>query len=109
MRKVGNPADNMDVTDRLPCWRPPRRTPYNWMLDWTRRIWQRSDALPFCVCVIRAIRGEFYFGAGSQLLFLAEFLEARISPERIEHGIESEQRGSERCTHTQCTPVGERE
>jgi hypothetical protein len=42
-------------------------------------------------------------------LFLAEFLEARIISERIEHWIESEQRGSERCTHTQCTPVGDRE
>ena len=28
--------------------------------------------------------------AGSRLLFLAEFLEARIIPERIEHGIEPE-------------------
>jgi hypothetical protein len=38
-----------------------------------------------------------------------ESLEARISSERIEHWIEPEQRGSERCTHTQCTPVGDRE
>ena len=30
------------------------------------------------------------------LLFLAEFLEARIIPKRIEHRIEPEQRGSER-------------
>ena len=34
--------------------------------------------------------------AGSRLLFLAEFLEARIIPERIEHWIEPEERGSER-------------
>ena len=34
--------------------------------------------------------------AGSRLLFLAEFLEARIIPERIEHRIEPEQRRSER-------------
>jgi hypothetical protein len=33
---------------------------------------------------------------GSVLLFLAEFLEARIIPERIEHRIELEQRRSER-------------
>jgi hypothetical protein len=84
-------------------------TPYNWVLDSRRRVPQRPDALPFCICVIRAIRGESYFGTGSRLLFLTEFLEARIIPERIEHGIEPEQRGSERCTHTQCTPVGERE
>ena len=32
----------------------------------------------------------------SRLLFLAEFLEARIIPKRIEHRIEPEQRGSER-------------
>ena len=32
----------------------------------------------------------------SVLLFLAEFLEARIIPKRIEHRIEPEQRGSER-------------
>jgi hypothetical protein len=38
-----------------------------------------------------------------------EFLEARITPERIEHWIEPEQRGSERCAHPQCTPVGDRE
>src|SRR6476660_770238 len=31
----------------------------------------------------------------SPLLFLAEFLEARIIPERIERGIEPEQRGSQ--------------
>jgi hypothetical protein len=30
----------------------------------------------------------------------AEFLEARIIPERIEHGIEPEERGSERYTFT---------
>ena len=34
--------------------------------------------------------------AGSRLLFLAEFLEARIIPERIEHWIEPKQRWSER-------------
>jgi len=34
---------------------------------------------------------------GSVRFFLAEFLEARIISERIEHGIESEQRGSERA------------
>ena len=33
--------------------------------------------------------------AGSRLLFLAEFLEARIIPKRIEHRIEPEQRWSE--------------
>ena len=34
--------------------------------------------------------------AGSRLLFLAEFLETRIVPQRIEHRIEPEQRGSQR-------------
>jgi len=34
--------------------------------------------------------------ADSRLLFLTEFLEPRIIPERIEHRIEPEQRGSER-------------
>ena len=33
---------------------------------------------------------------GSRLLFLAEFLEARIIPERIEHWIEPEQGRSKR-------------
>ena len=28
-----------------------------------RRVRLRRDALPFCIRVIRAIRGEFYFGA----------------------------------------------
>jgi len=36
-------------------------------------------------------------GAYSVLLFLAEFLEARIGPQRIEHWIEPEQRRSERA------------
>jgi hypothetical protein len=83
-----------DVTDGFPRWHLTQ-TPYNWMLDSTRRVPQRPDALPFCIRVIRAIRGEFYFGAGSRLLFLAEFLETRIIPERIEHWIEPEHRGSE--------------
>jgi hypothetical protein len=34
--------------------------------------------------------------AGSRLLFLAEFLETRIIPKRIEHWIEPEQRWSQR-------------
>jgi len=33
------------------------------MLDSTRQVQQPRDALPFCIRVIRAIRGEFYFGA----------------------------------------------
>jgi hypothetical protein len=36
---------------------------------------------------IRATRDEVYLGAGSRLLCLAEFLKARIIPERIEHRI----------------------
>ena len=36
------------------------------------------------------------FPGHSRLLFLAEFLEARIIPERIEHRIEPEQRRIER-------------
>ena len=47
--------------------------------------------------------------AGSRLLFLAEFLEARIIPERIEHRIEPEQRGSERHVCNQCAVVRYRE
>src|SRR5438874_6815750 len=46
---------------------------------------------------------------GSVRFFLAEFLEARIVPERIEHGIEPEQRRSGRRAHTQCTNVRYRE
>jgi hypothetical protein len=38
----------------------------------------------------------------SRLLFLAEFLEARIVPERIEHWIEPEQRRSERHVFVEC-------
>src|SRR5262249_14021492 len=37
-----------------------------------------------------------FTGGDSRLLFLAEFLEARIAPKRIEHRIEAEQRGSKR-------------
>jgi hypothetical protein len=40
-------------------------------------------------------------GVHSALLFLAEFLEAWILPEGIEHWIQSEQRGSERHDCTQ--------
>jgi len=39
---------------------------------------------------------------GSRLLFLAEFLETRIIPERIKHGIEPEQRRSERHVFVEC-------
>src|SRR5205814_7818562 len=42
-------------------------------------------------------------------LLFAEFLEAWIIPERIEHGIEPEERGSERRARTQCTRVRDRE
>ena len=45
----------------------------------------------------------------SRLLFLAEFLETRIIPKRIEHRIESEQRRSERRVRGQCTTVRCRE
>ena len=41
-----------------------------------------------CIRVIHAIRGEFYFGAGSRLLFLAEFLESGIGTQRIPDWIE---------------------
>ena len=75
------------------------------MFDSTRRVPQRPDALPFCIRVIRAIRGEFYFGDDSRLLFLAEFLKTRIISERIEHWIEPEQRRSERRAHTHCATV----
>src|SRR5262249_53569694 len=53
---------------------------------------------------IRVIRGRLFSGhwcllvsiRGSILLLLAEFLQARIVSQRIEHRIESEQRRSER-------------
>src|SRR5947207_14045985 len=46
----------------------------------------------------------------SSLWFLfAEFLEAWIIPKRIEHGIEPEQRGSERHSCRQCVSVGYRQ
>ena len=106
--KSWNFFETADGVDGFPRWRLTQ-TPYNWMFDSTRRVPQRPDALPFCIRVTRAIRGEFYFGADSRLLFFAEFLETRIIPERIEHWIELEQRRSERRTHTQCTPVGNRE
>src|SRR6266496_3579074 len=80
----------------IPGWHLTQ-THYNWTLDSTRRIWQPPEVLRFCIRVIRAIRGEFLFLVqSSRLLFLAEFLEARIIPERIEHRIEPEQRGSNR-------------
>src|SRR6266705_4678164 len=34
-RKVGKTADDTDVTAGFLDWRPPRRTPYNWMPDST--------------------------------------------------------------------------
>src|SRR5207248_7086169 len=40
---------------------------------------------------------------GSVRFFLAEFLEARITPKRIEHRIEPEQRGSERARKESAT------
>jgi hypothetical protein len=39
-------------------WRPPRRTPYNWMLDSPRRVRESQDILPAAICVIRVIRGQ---------------------------------------------------
>ncbi len=59
-RKVGTTADDTDVTDGFLYWRLTH-TPYNWMLDSTRQVQQPRDALPFCIRVIRAIRGESYF------------------------------------------------
>jgi hypothetical protein len=48
--------------------------------------------------------------ADSLLLFLAQFLEARIIAQRVEHGIEPEQRRSERrIAGRQCTSVRDRE
>jgi len=47
--------------------------------------------------------------ADSRLLLLAEFLEARIIAERIEHRIEPEQRRSERDVRSQCALVRDRE
>ena len=45
-----------------------------------------------------------------RLLFLAEFLKARVIPKRIEHGIEPEQRRSERLrAHSQPASVRDRE
>jgi len=49
----------------------------------------------------RALSSPKESGAHSALLFLAEFLEAWILPEGIEHWIQSEQRGSERHDCTQ--------
>ena len=43
--------------------------------------------------------------AGSRLLLLAKFLEARILPERIEHRIEPEQRPSKRHVVSQWTCI----
>jgi hypothetical protein len=45
----------------------------------------------------------------SMLLFLAEFLEARIIPQGIEHGIEPEERRSERDGPGHCAKVRDRE
>ena len=58
-----------------------------------------GDYLPAAilfVCRLRRGRGH-------------EFLEARITPERIEHGIEPEQRRSERHVCSQCAIVRYRE
>ena len=46
------------------------------------------------------------FPGRSRLLFLAEFLEARIIPERIEHWIEPEQRGIKRDVWRNRSPYG---
>jgi hypothetical protein len=63
----------------------------------TRFQWSQGDR----GSGIQALVAQEKKGAYSVLLFLAEFLEARIFPERIEHGIEPEQRGSERHTFSQ--------
>jgi hypothetical protein len=44
--------------------------------------------------------------ATSRLLFLAELLETRIIPKRIEHRIKPKQRRSQRCGWAQGTSVG---
>ena len=53
-----------------------------------RRVWLPRDALPFCIRVIRAIRGEFTSVQSLRLLLLAEFLESRIAAQRILPGLE---------------------
>ena len=55
----------------------------------TRTAQSRREARVLPIRVIRVIRGELF------LLFLAEFLEARVTAKRVEHGIETEQRSSE--------------
>jgi hypothetical protein len=51
-------------------------------------IGRAGYGLRFCIRVIRAICGEFYFGADSRLLFLAEFLESGIAAQRIPDRVE---------------------
>jgi hypothetical protein len=48
-RKVRKTADYTDITDGFPRWRLTQ-TPYNLMLDSTRRITQPRDALPLYSC-----------------------------------------------------------
>ena len=96
-RKVGKTADDTDVTAGFFDWRLTQ-TPYNWMSESACRVRQPRYGLRFCIRVIRAICGEFYFCADSRLLFLAELLESRIGAQRIPDGIEPKKgRRNGRC------------
>lgn len=67
------------------------QTPYNWMPDWSRRVRRPPDALPFCICVIRAIRGEFLFSRRIHGCFCSQsFWKAGLGAQRVPTQIEAE-------------------
>src|SRR6267378_3525269 len=85
----------------------------------------------FCSCTARILTSRMRSSGRSSVVFIrpdsqkagflsnscrpslrflfAEFLEARIIPQRIEHGIEPEERGSERHVFSECASAGNRE
>jgi hypothetical protein len=71
-------------------------SPYSWMPDWARRVRQPPE-LPtrFHLCY-PCNRGESCLTQDSRLLIFAKFLKSRVAAERIEHGVEPKECGSER-------------
>src|SRR5882724_10433840 len=65
--KLGKPR--MTRISRISSWLASDTDALHWMPDWARRVRQPRYGLRFCIRVIRAICGEFYFGAGFTAAF----------------------------------------
>jgi hypothetical protein len=92
-------ADDTDITDEFPRWRPTQM-PYNRMLDSTRRVWTpRVSPILLYPCYpgnpwLSSPGCSVKNRLDSRLLVFAKFLEARVAAQRIEHWIEPQQRRS---------------